>query len=398
MKIGLLTLHRPANFGANLQAYTTVCLLKYAGHKVKVIDYIRDTDRDYSNTIPEAQYRAHKEFVENRLPLTRQVSDEKGLIEVTKEERFDAIVIGADAVWRAPKDHNIYFGQWLKDAPELKDVRIASLSPAHMGDGFKMLEPSQRTELRKCLEHFCFKAVRDSWTAQVINDDIFGGKKFITRINTDPVVMLSQFVRNEKWISDGIESKKYYLMSLPKNWSNEGHFISKRKKWFSKFKQLVNEAGYMLIELPQSFGPSGMDFDYTIKEGLDPLQWYLWIMNAKAYCGLRFHAIVSSISSGTPFYSIDAYGDSGRASMLLDIAGFHATARKRDGRSKIYQLLSGTSMEKFRTGMHIEFESPGKVFHILENVDDSKLRDIKGTKAKVFQQTFSDLLKAISND
>ncbi len=65
MKIGVLTFHRPANFGANLQAYSTVCNLRMLGHEVFVIDYVRDGEIEkYTKSVGILQYNAHKDFVE----------------------------------------------------------------------------------------------------------------------------------------------------------------------------------------------------------------------------------------------------------------------------------------------------------------------------------------------
>ncbi|MCI5451050.1 polysaccharide pyruvyl transferase family protein, partial [bacterium] len=64
MKIGILTLHRPANFGANLQAYSTYRYLLRRGCEVKVIDYVRDRDCLYRSVIPAVQMQAHTHFVE----------------------------------------------------------------------------------------------------------------------------------------------------------------------------------------------------------------------------------------------------------------------------------------------------------------------------------------------
>ena len=94
MKIGILTFHRPANFGANLQAYSSMCYLSSLGHEVKVIDYVRQTDFDYKNKVDIRQYEAHKHFVEVRLSLTKQITTDEDLCRIVKEEAFDAIVIG----------------------------------------------------------------------------------------------------------------------------------------------------------------------------------------------------------------------------------------------------------------------------------------------------------------
>ena len=118
MKIGILTFHRPANFGANLQAYSTMCYLSSLGHEVRVIDYVRQADFEYKHKVDIKQYEAHKLFVEARLSLTEQATSGEDLCRIVKQEAFDAILIGADAVWRSPKDNNIYFAEWLFENEE----------------------------------------------------------------------------------------------------------------------------------------------------------------------------------------------------------------------------------------------------------------------------------------
>lgn len=397
MKIGVLTFHRPANFGANLQAYATTCLIKDAGHDVKVIDYLRLEDMAYKNNIPLEQYQAHQKFVETHLPLTRQISEEVEIPEVVIEEKFDAIIVGADAVWRKPKDNNIYFCQWLKDNPRLKNVAIASLSPAHMGNGFKDLDSLSKSRIKDDLLRFNFITVRDSWTGNVINRDIFDGEGFNYLINPDPVIILSDFVKHEKLESRGIELKKYFLMTLPHNWCKAGKLSKLKLEWFRKFKGIVNEAGFSLVELPLPEGESGLKFDYTVRGGIDPIQWFLWIKNAKAFCGLRFHAIVSSISCGTPFFSMDSYGDNSRISIALDLLRLHSIARKRDSKSKIFQLLANTGMSGFRTGQLIETESPAKIFRMLNSINEEQVLTLRREKASIFTSNFSKLLEAIKH-
>lgn len=396
MKIGILTFHRPANFGANLQAYSSMCYLSSMGHDVKVIDYVRQTDFDYKNKVDIKQYEAHKHFVETRLSLTKQVTTDEDLCRIVKEEAFDAIVIGADAVWRSPKDDNIYFAEWLFKDKDIKDVSVASISPAHMGNGYCNITEDKRLAIHDCLSKFKYITVRDAWTKEVVNRDIFGGEAFVKNVNPDPVFTLFRFIDDEQWNNCGQKSKGYYLMSLPKNWINVGKFAEKKIKWFTQFKAYVNGAGYKLVELPIPEGKSGMKFDYTIGYPIDPLQWFLWIKNAKAFCGLRFHAIVSSISNGTPFYSIDSYGDNGRTAKVLDLVGLHKMARKRDVKSKIYNLLKDSTLERNRCGAMIESESPKKVFSILESTNSMDVIKFRDGNLSVFDKNMSEMLKAIS--
>ena len=396
MKIGILTFHRPANFGANLQAYSSMCYLSSLGHEVKVIDYVRQTDFDYKNKVDIRQYEAHKHFVEVRLSLTKQITTDEDLCRIVKEEAFDAIVIGADAVWRSPKDNNVYFAEWLFKNKDIKDVAVASISPAHMGNGYCNISDDKRKAIHECLSKFKYITVRDAWTKEVVNRDIFGGETFVRNVNPDPVFTLFRFIDDEQWNNCGQKSKGYYLMSLPKNWVNVGKFADKKRKWFAQFKAYVNGAGYKLVELPIPEGKSGMKFDYTIDYPIDPLQWFLWIKNAKAFCGLRFHAIVSSISNGTPFYSIDAYGDNGRIAKILDLVGLHKMARKRDVKSKIYNLLKDSTLERNRCGAMIECESPKKAFSILESTNSIDVIKFRDGNLSVFDKNMSEMLKAIS--
>ena len=396
MKIGILTFHRPANFGANLQAYCSMCYLRSLGYEAKVIDYVRAGDLEYRKQVDAKQYEAHKSFVETRLNLTKQATTSEDLSRIVEEEHFDAIVVGADAVWRSPNDSNIYFAEWLFKSPELSGIPVASISPAHMGDGFTALSDARQEAIKNCLLKFKYITVRDEWTKKVINRDLFNGKEYITRVNPDPVFTMYRNVNDEIWDGRGRKEKAYYLMSLPKDWASGGKFRAKKIRWFANFKACVNMVGYELVELPIPEGRSGMPFDYTVDYPIDPIQWFLWIKNAKAFCGLRFHAIVSAISSGTPFYSMDSYGDNGRISQILDILGLHKIARTRDAKSKIYNLLKGSSFETNRCNALIEFESARKVFNALESTTRDDVVRFRDMNIAIFEDNMAEMLKAIS--
>lgn len=396
MKIGILTFHRPSNFGANLQAYSSVCYFNSLGHEVKVIDYVRPCDIGYKNSVEIKQYEAHKRFVENRLPLTAQVIDETGLSQVVFDEKFDIILIGSDAVWRSPKDNNIYFAEWLFKNSRINNTSVCSISAAHMGLGYKDQSAENIKSIHDSLSKFKYITVRDTWTRDMLNRDIFGGEQVIKVVNPDPVIMLSLYTENESWDSRDQEKKKYYLLSLPKNWANNGRMVSRRAKWFNAFKKCVNDAGYKLIEFPVPEGKSGFHFDGSVDYPIDPIQWFLWIKNAKAFCGLRFHAIVSAISNGTSFYSMDAYGNADRLNLVFDILGLHKFARRRDNCSKIYNLLKGSSFESYRTGNLLEFENPKELFKMLESSSENEIIKVRNKNRQAFEANMYELLRSIN--
>ena len=394
MKVGILTFHRPANFGANLQAYSSYKYFASKGHDVKVINYIRDVDLNYKNRVSQVQINAHINFVESILPITKEVYTAKELQTLVKEERFELIAIGADAVWRSPEDDCIFFAKWLFECPEIANIPVISMSAAHMGNGFMSISDDKRQAIKDCLDKFAFISTRDTWTRDMINRDIYNGTKKVQTINPDPVFMLNN-LNNEVWENQGFESKKYYIMSLNANWC-KGKMGKNRMKWFNDFKAIVNRNGYKLVELPIPEGPSGMPFDHTVQFPIDPLQWYLWIKNAKAYCGLRFHAIVSSISAGTPFFSIDSYGTCTRITYLLQKLGLYKLAAKGDENSKIRNILKDSKFEEYRIDSFIENFPAKRLFNMLEKVDGKDIKDLRDKFINEYVNNMQRMFNAIA--
>ena len=137
------------------------------------------------------------------------------------------------------------------------------------------------------------------------------------------------------------EADKFILLTLPKN-------NYRLKHWLSTFKKYANNKGFLVGELPLPEGVSGLDFDFSVPYPIDPIQWYLWLKNANGFIGLRFHAIVSCITSGTPFYSIDSYGSCALYVRILNKLGFYRLGGAFDRNSKIYNLLKDTTFQKNR--------------------------------------------------
>lgn len=392
MKIGILTFHRPSNFGANLQTFSSYRYLTSLGHSVKVIDYVRDTDDNYSKTVCEEQVKAHTVFINKNISLTPEVRTSKDLQELVCLEKFDLIIIGADAVWRKA-DNFIFFADWLFRDVRIKDIPVASLSAAHMGNGFSMLSPCDLEYIKGCLEKFHYISVRDSWTQYVVNRDIFAGNNVVKIINPDPVFLLDEFV-DQKWDSKGLIPYKYVLLSLPQDWC-AGKFGYFRKRWFSRFKKLYNSKGFKVVELPIPEGKSGLDFDLSLSYPIDPIQWYLYIKNAYAFCGLRFHAIVSCLSSGTPFFSIDTYGNASRFKWLLTLLGCHKLSLKGDFNSKINNLLLGSGFDEYRVDVYIENISPKYIYKKIKNTSREDILRYRDSMATLFKNNVSNLLKSI---
>ncbi len=376
MIIGILTIHRSNNFGANLQAYASSRYFSSLGHKVYVLNYARKGDLTNTLNVPTIQRIAHREFVDNRLPVTRQVTSPEELSKLVKEVGIELVVVGADAVWRQPNDDNVFFAQWLFREPTIAGIPVVSMSPAHMGDGFIHMNDEQKNTLRECLSGFSFLTVRDNWTRYVINRDLFDGIPFVRRINPDPVFTLT-LDDNDNWNGLGIKSKGYVAVTLPRNWKASIRTRLHNQLWFNSLKTVVHGYGLQLVELPLPEGTSGMSFDFTVPYPIDPLQWFLWLKNARYFIGLRFHAIVSCCASGTPFFSFDSYGE-----------------KRMPEKSKIFNLLKDTVFENYRTN-DITKMSPKRILRLLEQVNQDDIYSFRDSRRRLFDINMKHMLVKI---
>lgn len=376
MIIGILTFHLPTNFGANLQAFASSRYFSSLGHIVYVYNFARPEDLNNIRNTSDVQKAAHQSFVDSNLPLTRMITTAGELKEVTRELGIELIVVGADAVWRQPKDENIYFAQWALNDPELAHVKVVSMSPAHMGDGFKNSSQEQRSAISDCLKKFSFISVRDDWTRYVINRDLFDDEPFVSHINPDPVFTLS-LDENDIWDGMGQQSDGYVVMTLPPKWNSSRSTRLKRTLWFYQLRRRVHQKGLKLVELPVPEGVSGMPFDFTIPYPINPVQWFLWLKNARYFIGLRFHAIVSCCASGTPFFSYDSYSGKGQHE-----------------KSKIYNLLKGSQFEGYRTDQ-LTIVSPRKLIKQLEGVKKEDVLGFRDCNKQLFDLNMKQMIAIV---
>lgn len=376
MRIGILTFHLPTNFGANLQAFASSRYFSSIGHEVFVLNYARKEDLNNVRGTGVVQSAAHRAFVNSHLPLTKEVKTSTELAALVKELSINLVVIGADAVWRSPKDDDVFFAKWLFLDEQLKNVPVVSMSAAHMGVGFKELGEERMKDISSYLSQFKYISVRDEWTRDVVNRDFFKGERHVSVINPDPVFTLRLNGDEDCWDCQGIEKGSYIVMTLPLKWCRGRIAGRLHKLWFSAFKRVVNRAGFKLVELPLPEGVSGLEFDHTVKYPIDPLQWFLWIRHSRAFIGLRFHAIVSCIANGVPFFSLDSYAE--------------GNAKK----SKIYNLLKGSEYENNRTE-ELYKVNPLSLFKNLISISRDDIIVFRDEKAELFDQNMNEMLAMV---
>lgn len=397
MKIGILTFHTPYNFGANLQAYASSHFFESLGHNVKIINYLID------GIIPEVkegtQKYAHWNFSQNVLKVTRPCFTGKDIYDVVKEEQFNLVIVGSDAVWSKKNiEHlKVFYADWLWGTDLEGKVKVVAMSPAFMGKDYKNLTPENKKAFKDSLERFVYINTRDEWTRFVVNRDIMG-YNFIKKINPDPVFLLDRFVEVKWQHPTEIEAKKYIIVSLPVHPFNNICFIRDfRENWMKRFTDLAHNNGLKVIELPLPSQPSGFKFDYIVPYPIDPLQWYLWLKNSAGFFGYRFHAIVACISSGTPFLSIDSYGNRNALTRILSALGIHRYDAQLNRSSKIRNLLEGSGLENQRFNTtETSFISPELIIDKLLHFDMSLLRNFQKEQEHKFETNMNEMLRFLN--
>jgi hypothetical protein len=108
MKVGILTFHGVANYGATLQTYALFHVIKDAEYNVELIDYFTDKTarivRQHLRTTPGIafnnavkQWRMY-EFLRRHVKLTpKRYSTSAELTKYT--QGFDIIICGSDEIW-----------------------------------------------------------------------------------------------------------------------------------------------------------------------------------------------------------------------------------------------------------------------------------------------------------
>lgn len=198
MKIGILTFHRSFNYGAFMQCYSLCSKLRseFPNVTFEVVDYtspkaMTGYDREIDILKTEQARQAIRDrnaaFVpcQLELPLSEPqlVSDDMSQAAAYLNERYDAVIVGSDAVWnwKTRGFPNIYF---------LKDYRGRKLSYAASAHGldFRSASQEQKDYLQEAFAEFDYIGVRDCNTEKLVQMVLPETKIFH---NCDPTVLLS---------------------------------------------------------------------------------------------------------------------------------------------------------------------------------------------------------------
>ena len=405
MNIGILTYHAVCNFGANLQALSTVQYLRNHGHNPVVIDWLIDElDSRYKRTTPEIQYKEHEEFRKAYLPMTTRCRTSEEVAKVIEKENIDAVIIGSDAVlqhfgfWSRvvipsrklisyatpPKDQMCPNPYWAAFTTFLgKRIPVCMMSASSQNAPYKSFTLKELSYLDSFLQRFSYISVRDTWTQGMVSRISKG--RIIPEITPDPVFAFNQNVNNIPSKEDILKKyglpEKYLLVSF-----HNSNTVS--QEWLI---ELQNEAcinGRECVAFPF---PQGVEFrhpyDKEINLPLSPIDWYALIKYSSGYVGHNMHPIVVSLHNAVPCFSFDNYG----------IVKFRLFVNAKS--SKIYHIMKTFHVENNCFPCRSKFAKTPTAQHVISailNFDKESVRAIGDKYLYCYNEMMRKILNIIS--
>lgn len=327
MRIGILTYHCVPNFGAQLQAISTVGFLMRLGHEPIVLHWFpNDLENIYARgRVPQVQIASHDELTTKVLPLSRLCRTEEELIKEVNSLKLDALIAGSDALFKyQPEKYrraflrrklryvvyncvlvemlygNPFFGAFLERLDRHIPAGVFSVSSQNCP--YKQMSRTECKRMNDALSNYGYISVRDEWTQSMVKK--ITGRKEI-QVTPDPVFSFNQNCYPQLPSFNELKKKyslndKYILISFSPN------YIS--PNYIKEIEEEISKRGIQAVAFPMPEGCFDFGMKYKIPLPLNPLEWYVLIKNATGYIGERMHPIVVALHNTVPFFSFDEYG------------------------------------------------------------------------------------------
>lgn len=320
MKLGLLTFHTAANYGAALQAYAFEKFLMDKGYDCEYVNYVNASRaHEYSMSwhiydclkrgklTSAAAYLAGSPFMTLRkmrfdkfykrnLRQTDKVYHNSNEAEELNDQ-YDYFIVGSDQVWNpiCNGDDAAFLLDFVKD--ERKRI---SYSPSF---GMTEVDVAHKKMFSENLKLFAHIGVRET-VGQKIVQELTGRKATLC---LDPVLLLTK----EQWmeVMPKKEKKERFVFSYTNRESQTAEFFKTGYKLDGK-KHYVLSRYTKLSDFINS--------QVRVKYCMSP-QEFLWVVNnAEMVVSASFHCIAMSIILNRQFVAITT-GDEGKDERLLNL-------------------------------------------------------------------------------
>ncbi|RIV85886.1 polysaccharide pyruvyl transferase family protein [Aurantiacibacter zhengii] len=313
MRIGILTFHNSANFGANLQTLATQEMLRKLGYEPVVVDYLDKAKLDALAAMRSAeQFAEHEQFGNTYYTKSPPLETTAEVAEYCRTE-LDGVVSGSDAVFRlgTPYEPTRVAKRLLGrknpfeafswndrlppffmpfDAPNLLKGSIAASS---RGTSFYYMKPHMMRKTGRALADFDFVTVRDDWTGKLVSWLSRGKAEPI--YSPDPVFGLNTAFEVPEHEKPDSDLSDVILLN--------GEFD---KAWLRRMVDAIHARGYRAMTLANPAEKDSFDFtDGALELPMSPLRWYSCLAHCAGFIGMRFHAFVTCMANKTPVITMD---------------------------------------------------------------------------------------------
>ena len=377
MKIGIMTFHRAANYGAVLQAYALQCYLAGAGNEAEVMDYrCKEIDhahapfymlyvKGWKNKVKQflrlpvrvRKRRLFDAFLARKIPLS--IKADRKHMEVLQQRKYDAVIAGSDQIWN-PDLTQKDMAYLLDFVPE-DTVKISYAASF----GTDRLDEKRAALYKKYLDSFDKLSVREQQGAYIIRK--LCGKA--AEHTADPTFLLQK----EDWerFMTAPPYQDYILL----------YMIKYSDRLFRTAQELAGKTGKQLVFISDSM---------KRKKGVR----YVRYAAPEEWTGLLYHAacVVTNSFHGTAFsihfnkrmiveLANQEVGKNARITGLLD-----KLAIEYDCRNNIIDLNRDMDWEAVNAALAAWRESSRRFLQFI----DTRILNLQIEERKVYEEGHTD--------
>lgn len=316
MKIGILTFHRPLNYGALLQATALRSYLQDMGHEVYYVDYWPEYHANLYSTFNRSNFDAsgiirkclmltkfllsyigRKKRIDAFAPFIKK-NIEPYCVPYNSDFHYDLVIYGSDQIWRNFKSLGnrqdiVYFG-----VNEIHAKNHASYA-ASMGN--IIVNDKDISILKEGLSRFRMIGVREKSLVQLMNS--WG----VTNVfqNIDPTLLLS--------------SAKWEDIMTPKRLIKEPYLVvySIRKAFDDKqIERYAQSHNLRVVNIGSRFSFKDRHNEYNVTSPYD----FISLIKYADFCFMAsFHGLVFSIIFQRQFFTSFATAADRAKTLLADL-------------------------------------------------------------------------------
>ncbi|UFH59219.1 polysaccharide pyruvyl transferase family protein [Sulfurovum mangrovi] len=299
MKIGILTLPISENYGGILQAVALYRLLHAQGHDVVLIykrpyglwwkklaieilkkipfhDY-RNIKTNYKATKAVLKRKAfHRPFIENEIfKISKDLYTKKELENFASKEKFDAVVVGSDQVWRKKYINDAYYKSYFLDFVNSRKSKKIAYAASFGKDRWEGEGDSE--EIAKLLQDFTAVSTREASSVEICKSS-FGYADAVHVL--DPTLLMSKGFYTDEMIV------KYDTSNIPK-----GRLVTYVLDEANEKKEIIEfvQKNTKLESIHHLKGFNSSQITYSVP------QWIASFDNADFVVTDSFHGMVFSI-------------------------------------------------------------------------------------------------------